>query len=363
MIISDMAYSDEELIGDIRAVAAVVERSPSLKDYREHGEYAATTIYRRFGSWQDAVARAGFEPRDPETRIPNEELIDALQELADEIGESPTTFQMNEHGRYWSKVYRDRFGSWGEALEAAALDPIEYNTDRRVSDGELLDELERLADDVDDTPTSVQMKATGAYSPETYRRHFGSWNNALEAIGHEPHHTADRVSEEELLTDLQRLSDELDRRPTSNDVVNEGTYGLATYQRRFGSWRDALNAAGFDPDADRPSDDELLAELHRLHDKLEKVPSMLDVEDTSEYSGTMYQERFGSWSQALEAAGFDPERGPTDAELIAELRRLREELDKRPSMRDMTEHGAYGSTTYTRHFGSWSTALNEAFGN
>jgi len=23
-------------------------------------------------------------------------------------------------------------------------------------------------------------------------------------------------------------------------------------------------------------------------------------------------------------------------------------------MRDMTEHGAYGCTTYTRHFGSWS---------
>jgi tubulin polyglutamylase TTLL5 len=50
-----------------------------------------------------------------------EELIDALQELADELGESPTTTQMNEHGRYWSKVYRDRFGSWDDALDAAFL--------------------------------------------------------------------------------------------------------------------------------------------------------------------------------------------------------------------------------------------------
>jgi len=107
-----MPYSDEELLADIRAVADVVERSPSLQDYRDHGEYSVTTIYRRFDSWQGAVARAGFEPRDPNTRTSNADLIDALQELADELGESPTTRQMNEHGRYWSKAYRDRFGSW-----------------------------------------------------------------------------------------------------------------------------------------------------------------------------------------------------------------------------------------------------------
>jgi len=143
-----MPYSDEELLADIRAVADVVERSPSLQDYRDHGEYSVTTIYRRFDSWQGAVARAGFEPRDPNTRTSNADLIDALQELADELGESPTTRQMNEHGRYWSKAYRDRFGSWGDALDAAGLDPIDYNADRRVSDADLLDELERLADAV-----------------------------------------------------------------------------------------------------------------------------------------------------------------------------------------------------------------------
>jgi len=27
----------------------------------------------------------------------------------------------------------------------------------------------------------------------------------------------------------------------------------------------------------------------------------------------------------------------------------------------MTEHGAYGCTTYTRHFGSWSEAKQAAF--
>jgi len=30
-------------------------------------------------------------------------------------------------------------------------------------------------------------------------------------------------------------------------------------------------------------------------------------------------------------------------------------------MRDMTEHGAYGCTTYQRRFGSWSEATAAAF--
>ena len=357
-----MAYSDEELLEDIRSVADIVNRTPSLQDYREHGSHGATTIYRRFGSWQDAVARAGFEPREPQRKIDTDELIDALQELADELGESPTTVQMNKHGRYSPRVYRERFGSWDHAIEAAGLDPVDIDAvGPTVSDAELLDELERLADELDATPTWTQMDEQGAYSPDTYRRHFGSWNAALEEIGHEPQHTSTHVSRDELLADLERLADELGHRPTATDIVEEGTYGLATYQRQFGSWSDAVTVAGFEPSPDRISDDELLADLHRLHEEREKVPSLLDVEDDGEYSATPYKDRFGSWSAALEAAGFDPDRGPTDAELLAELRRLCDDLDKRPSMQDMTDHGAYGCTTYAHHFGSWSAALEKAF--
>ena len=355
-----MAYSDEELLEDIRAVADVVERSPSLQDYRDHGAYAATTIYRRFGSWQDAVARAGFEPRDPEERIPTDELIDALQELGDEVGAPPTTTQMIEDGRYWSKVYRDRFGSWTEALEAAGFDPGDIDTQHaRVPREQLLAELERLAEKHDGTPSSIQMAREGAHAVETYRQEFGSWNAAIEAIGHEPRDRSP-VSEEQLIADLERLADDLGTRPTSDDVTEQGNHSIATYQRRFGSWSAALEAAGFEADRGA-TDNELLGDLHRLHDELGKVPSLLDVDDAGAYSGSVYQNRCGSWSEALEAAGFDADRGPTDEELIAELRRLRDELDKRPSMRDMTEHGAYGCTTYRRRFGSWSAGLEKAF--
>jgi len=142
-----------------------------------------TTIYRRFDSWQGAVARAGFEPRDPNTRTSNADLIDALQELADELGESPTTRQMNEHGRYWSKAYRDRFGSW--VTHSTPPGSIRSTTTRIVVSPTptYSTSSNDSADAVGGRPTTTQMNEKGAYSPETYWRHFGSWRAAVEAIG------------------------------------------------------------------------------------------------------------------------------------------------------------------------------------
>lgn len=56
-------------------------------------------------------------------------------------------------------------------------------------------------------------------------------------------------------------------------------------------------------------------------------------------------------------------RGPqyTDEELLEEIRRLADELDQSPpKKRAMDEHGAYSSPTYHHRFGSWSNAVKEA---
>jgi hypothetical protein len=57
------------------------------------------------------------------------------------------------------------------------------------------------------------------------------------------------VSTDQLLADLHRLHEELGRVPTATDVVEKGNHGIATYQRRFGSWSEALDAAEIEPDA------------------------------------------------------------------------------------------------------------------
>ena len=246
-----MAYSDEELLEDTRAVADVVERSPSLQDYRDHGAYAATTITRRFDSWQDAVARAGFEPHDADAEIPVDDLFEELQRLADELGERPTAEMMNTDGAYWASTYKRRFGSWNEALAEAGFEPADAWTTDQISEDELLEAIERLAGEVDGLPTFQQMDDRGAHAARTYVNRFGSWNEALEAAGFEPRPSG-RVDDEALLADLRRLRETLGQEPTSTDVREHGQYGLATYQRRFGSWSAAVQAALEDESKNEP---------------------------------------------------------------------------------------------------------------
>jgi len=179
-ITSDMPYSDEELLEDIRAVADVVERSPSLQDYRDHGEIAVTTIIRRFDSWQDAVARAGFEPHNANTKIPEADLLAELQRLADEHGGRPTVETMNEHGEYWTSTYKHRFGSWSAALAEAGFEPADARREPRISEAELIAELRRLANELGEPPTFEEMTERGAYASRTYVDRFGSWSAALE---------------------------------------------------------------------------------------------------------------------------------------------------------------------------------------
>lgn len=56
-------YTDEELLAEIRRLAAELEQSPPPKRAMdEHGEYSSPTYHHRFGSWSNAVEEAGFEP-------------------------------------------------------------------------------------------------------------------------------------------------------------------------------------------------------------------------------------------------------------------------------------------------------------
>lgn len=48
-------------------------------------------------------------------------LLDELERLADELGETPSAPEMNEMGEFCVMTYANRFGSWNEALEEAGL--------------------------------------------------------------------------------------------------------------------------------------------------------------------------------------------------------------------------------------------------
>ena len=88
---------------------------------------------------------------------------------------------MDEEGAYSRGVYRDRFGSWNEALEAGGFDERRHGT--KIPREDLFEELGRLADELDRPPKTTDMGELGKYSPGVYLRRFGSWEKVLEDAG------------------------------------------------------------------------------------------------------------------------------------------------------------------------------------
>jgi hypothetical protein len=236
-----MRYSDEELLDEIHKLTSELGHPPSLAEFREQGKYSASTYYSRFGSWNEAIEEAGYDSNEPDSKISEENLVEELQRLADELDQRPTASDMNKQGRYWRSTYRNEFGSWNNALEAAGFES--ENIGATITDEELIQEINRIAKELDETPGFKDMENIGEYDPTTYSQHFGSWTDALKSAGFEPDNRGSQITETELLDEIIRLKHKLGDPPSARQMDEMGRYASATYQRRFESWSNAIEIA------------------------------------------------------------------------------------------------------------------------
>jgi len=233
-----------------------------------------------------------------------------------------------------------------------------------VSQSELIEELQVLADDLERTPLPDDIAEASEYSPVVFYEEFDSWYGAT-AAADQNRPVWPSLPEKELLGEIHRLHRLLGKVPSEEDMAERGGYGVSTYRSRFNSWNDAIEKAGYQPNPDRiyRSDEELCEELSRLRDELERVPTSRDMETEGSFSSVVYQNRWGSWNDALEAAGLMPRTQGTRlsrTDLIAELQSLADDLGRQPKTTDMDEYGAYSHGVYYNKFESWEDALATA---
>ena len=294
----------------------------------------------------------------------NEELLNRLQRFASELGRPPSLNEMNASGPHAAKTYADRFGSWNKALKTAGLETGTNEPNGRpvTPKDDLLADLKSVAETVGEAPSERCYRDHGEYSVKTYCKRFGGWNSALRAADLESNVELN-LSEEKLITALQEFAEELDRPPTTDEMDQNGPYTTGPYKRAFGHWNQALRQAGLEVYYPRNvSEEDLLSELQRLAQELGHIPRRDEMRDQGKWGGAIYQDRFGSWNEALAAAGFEPNsrwRIPRE-ELIAELRALTNELGHPPTTTEMNEHGNFTIDPYHREFGGWRTALQAA---
>lgn len=180
-----------------------------------------------------------------------------------------------------------------------------YHTEDEKRDA-LIGALRELHDNLGRTPTAGEMGSSGAFSVTTYCNYYSSWTDAVRAAGFEPHRHRD-ITDTELFSELHRLYHELGRTPKTTDMRDHGKFGISTYVNRFSSWNHALKAAGYDPTfISHVNRDDLLAELGRLHQKLRRVPAKSHMNELGRFATRTYQCEFGSWNEAIKAAGMEP---------------------------------------------------------
>ncbi len=163
-----------------------------------------------------------------------------------------------------------------------------------------------------------------------------------------------------------------DLSPTAVQIEHSALFSSARSRSHFGSWRAAIEAAGFDYDQfkrvkQRWARDEIIKRICELHDEGEDLlDPTFKVRHRSLYLAACAHRYFGSWRRAVEGAGLNHEkmresRVWTRKRILRTIKRLaREGKPLGWAYIEQHEPGIYRAARRKENFGSWANALLKA---
>lgn len=110
--------------------------------------------------------------------------------------------------------------------------------------------------------------------------------------------------------------------------------------------------------------DDLIAEVKRLNEQLQKRPTLADLRKHGEISQDAFYNHFqGGWNAVLSQAGIDGGRSyakVSKQECLDDLKRTEAKLSRVPTTDDQEEHGEVCVKTFYNFFDSWREAVSSA---
>ncbi len=204
-------------------------------------------------------------------------------------------------------------------------------------------------------------------------RYFGSWRSAVEASGiaYDGIRKYRDWSKDRIISTIQELEKQgvdLSFRSMMLSKYAPMVYA-AIRPNHFGSWKDALSAAGLAPEEIYRyrswDDDQIIAEIRRLKDSGADLSSK-KMDETANPLIATARRRFGNWGAALERAGIDynlirRRRRWTREQIVSEIRDLSDKgVDLRSGEIRRHNPALFAAACKPRFFGSWSKALASA---
>jgi len=128
---------DNLLIEDLIMVSKKINKSyVTVKAYDLNGKYQSSTYLRRFGSWINALERAGLQKANLHNyrrKFTDEDLFRNLEEIWRKLGRQPRVQEIQKPlSQFSDGTYVNRFGSWRKALEKF----IAYINDEEIESSE-----------------------------------------------------------------------------------------------------------------------------------------------------------------------------------------------------------------------------------
>lgn len=247
---------------------------------------------------------------DPNT-VSDTTLLDELKSLAQKLGKVPSRSDMTK-GTAMTKrlyLYGRRFGGLTQACEKAGLVAHKGGKYAKYTDEELLEHIKYLKSKLGRTPTQADLNADGKYAAGAYKRHFGTYNNALKKLGIR-HNMKHNVSEQDIINDVISAAKHLGRSPTSREF--DSLSETVCWQRattKTGNklnWNALLKKCGLKVLNNRNiPDQDLKDEIERLRTQINRIPGYYDMLQLGCYSPETYAMKFGSYVKALEHFGYD----------------------------------------------------------
>ena len=301
---------------------------------------------REYGSLESMYKAAGIELRSAGYRkrrskkYTKEQAISYLREL-NEKGEdtSPKALEKNHYGLYYA--IRKLFGSSWDFYEASGLAPLDYMTVRKHgfwTKTSVVEEIQRLKRSGEDLHLNKIRNNHLAVVRGAYRT-FGSWHTACEAAGVQPadyriHFARGYYTDEKIAHMIAQL------RQSGADLSDPGARKAApklyaAALGRYGTWYDALEAAGINAEEYRRQVIKGYWTEHRILDMVKSLGasgedlSYTHIESEKGDLLSAAMKRFGSWENAVKKAGFDYDsfrkqhKQYTKVELLEFLRSLR----------------------------------------
>jgi len=173
--------------------------------------------------------------------------------------------------------------------------------------GKTIQEFQRVASEMDCCPTREEFSEISNISKNSAVSRFdGSYNNLIIESGFEPNKSFD-IGRDDLLNEIKRLNNEYG--VVKRELMRKkGKYSPDTCEDRFGSWNDALEEANIDINKIHiVSEEEYLAEIERLEGELGEVPSGHQMNEYGKYEARSYNDKFGTYNEAVRKAGFQPQ--------------------------------------------------------